>query len=202
MMTYQDAIARIESLAFSIELNVVSSLTTFMTALRSEEAIQRLVQELKSERVQAEVCGRILHLLRHPIDPAYENPHDVSLAAYVLSLYWRNAAIGRMAALWVSAAKNTWWAARISSLVLRQKASQTPHVRMRDLFSGDQRRPCPPGGLLNQWFVWQPVPENTAFTVAVQPSARSDEFMVQRVEPKPRTGQSLRYTKDWLKEAA
>jgi hypothetical protein len=200
-MVFASRRAWIESTEFSVDLNVVSSLASFVNALRSEKAIHLLVREMKSGPLWGEVCRRILHLLKSPFDPGYENPHDTALAAYALSSYWYNAAAGRVAARWVGTAKNTWWAARVSSLILSQQAGPTPRLQMRTLFPGPEKRPplhLPP---VHQTFVWHPLPKDVAFTIAAKPPAPVNAFKVSKMERPPRRP-PLVYQKNWMKEAA
>jgi hypothetical protein len=201
-MTYEEAIHRIESIQFSVEVNVVSSLASFVNAIRREEAVRLLVREMRSQpHVWRDVCARIIQLRMSPIDPQYENPHDVSLATYVLSSEWFNGWAGRFAARLVSNVQNTWWARRVAALVLKPQVSRTTPLRIGELFPTATTATSLRSNAVTRTFMWDPVPRDTPISVVAPLSPPVKEFAVAIIEAGPNT-ELTRYKTVWTEQAA
>jgi hypothetical protein len=112
-----DLFAMIESPAFSARLNVVSGYAQFVRALGSQPEIRELRSGVNSVEDASELRHRISSLASAPHDPAYENPHDVALAAYLWVLSMCAPDIAQLAAETILA-QPSWWARKVAEKVV------------------------------------------------------------------------------------
>lgn len=112
-----DLFVMIESPAFSARLNVVSGYAQFVRALGAQPEIRELRSGLNSVEDASELLHRISSLASAPHDSAYENPHDVALAAYLWVLSMGAPVIARLAAETILA-QPSWWARKLAEKVI------------------------------------------------------------------------------------
>jgi hypothetical protein len=104
----------IESPALSAQVNVVSGYNQFVRALVSLPEVRSLLDEVKLHDGAKELLARVLTLLRAPYDPAYENPHDMALAAYLWVLNAADPEKAQEAGKHVLGCPGCWWAAKLA----------------------------------------------------------------------------------------
>lgn len=112
-----DLFEAIEAPAFSARLNVVSGYAQFVRALGSQPEIRELRSGVSSLEDASELLRRISSLASAPYDPAYENPHDVALAAYLWVLSMSAPVVARLAAETILAQPG-WWARKLAEKVV------------------------------------------------------------------------------------
>ena len=123
-MTWKESLAEIETVEFDVRLNVVSSLRLFLGAARKEPAVLALHKELQqSGDASEEILGRIYDLSRSPSDPAYCNPADTALTVLLWLLSLSQKAFAEVAASFVVAVDNCWYAKKVARLILQADQS-------------------------------------------------------------------------------
>ncbi len=113
-MNFDDLLATIESTAFSVELNVVSDLRTFLWAMEQQETVRSLTDLLQSKEWQEKVTERIAHLCEQPVDPNCENVADTALAIYLWLLDKHDQVLAHRCGEKVLEAPKCWWAWRVA----------------------------------------------------------------------------------------
>jgi hypothetical protein len=108
----------IECANLSAQVNVVSGYNQFVRALVAQPEVQMLLGAVRSQEDAAELLLRVLNTLRVPHDPAYENPHDVALAAYLWVLSKTDPKLAHEAASQVLACPGCWWAHKLAENLL------------------------------------------------------------------------------------
>ncbi len=93
---------------------MVSGYNQFVRALASLPEVRSLLDEVRSQNAAKALLTRVLTLLRAPYDPAYENPHDVALAAYLWVLKMADPELAQEAAKQVLGCPGCWWAAKLA----------------------------------------------------------------------------------------
>lgn len=127
----------IEHARTAARVNVASGLRGFLQTLRSVEAVRSLASLARNDRgIAAAVLTRLIELAQRRIDPRYENPHDVGIAAYLLVLSTAAPDLIAIAADAVSEAENCWWAVRAAQSSaqesLKASGDDWATVTMRD----------------------------------------------------------------------
>jgi hypothetical protein len=90
-----------------------------MRSLESDIDIKSLV-DLVNEKpeIASQILDCVGELCRISINPRYENPNDVAIAAYCWVLFQFSPNIGKMAAAIACTAKVTWWARETAIFIL------------------------------------------------------------------------------------
>lgn len=127
-MEYSEAIFQsLEGDRFSAEVNVASSMTAFIRAVERHPEFGALLRAIRERKISAmAVCKRIETLSHNQVDPEFENPHDVAIAAYLLALHRENAPIVHLACVHAAAAPQTWWTA--STIAAVKAATARPNI--------------------------------------------------------------------------
>ena len=131
---WEQALAVVESHAFSAEANIASDRTIFLAVLRTMAAVQVLASELvrvQTHRVE-ELSLRCRQLIVAPVDLQYENPGDVAVATYLWLL--SQAALGSAQTLSqdvTNVPRNWWWARRVAELVVLLEDAKDGHPTPR-----------------------------------------------------------------------
>jgi hypothetical protein len=158
-MNLEQVINNIESMDFSIRLNVVSSLTTYLHALRKERGFQLLYRAMATGDGSNTVSQRLNNLAQQRPDARYENPHDVALSVYTLLLYWLDRRAGKSAAEMVSRVGQCWWATRIAKSILQREAMRPQELSL-ELFGSTFGRETGTRSIktspIDKQFVWWP----------------------------------------------
>jgi hypothetical protein len=113
-----EAIKHIESVEFSVFMNVASSLTTYVNGLQADPSVQLLFKAIASDAGKRLISERLTTLAHAESDPAYENPNDVALSVYLLLFNWSDRGSGASVARMVSQVERCWWAARLARSIL------------------------------------------------------------------------------------
>jgi hypothetical protein len=114
----------IESVPFSVGLNVVSGLRTFLSAAASQEAVQGLQEELSTTNGWGELAARITSLCARPTDPNSENPADTALAVYLWLLGQHEVELARQAAALALQVPNLWWTYQVAQPLVREDGAR------------------------------------------------------------------------------
>ena len=107
---------RIEGPRFSARVNIASDLKTFLRAVREEAETRELQELMGAPEVRQGVYERAAGLAQSPHDPHHEHPHDVAVAAYLLSLSMKDEDLARRAASHVAATGPWWWADHVINM--------------------------------------------------------------------------------------
>ncbi len=99
----------LESDRFSATMNVVSGLKQFVRAIASAPEVQELLASTRSHDDVIVIAERFNQVAARATDPAYENPWDVALAAYLLVLDRVDPGQAALCAERVSMSSNGWW---------------------------------------------------------------------------------------------
>jgi hypothetical protein len=137
-MTAEQAMAVIESTDFSVALNVVSDLHTFLRGAEQHPAVRALHEQLRSAGAAQQIAARIADLCQRPTDPAYENPGDAALAVYLWLLDRDQGELARPAAERVLQVPSCWWASAVARQV---SAAGEPSEPAPTSLSGDSSSP-------------------------------------------------------------
>jgi hypothetical protein len=112
---------RIESSAFAASVLVASSKRVFLSALTNNREFVALTRHLSERPDDADrVLARLRDLSVAGIDPKFQNPHDVPLAAYTWAVAAVDRGLGAVAAEVSLGARQTWWAREIATEILEQ----------------------------------------------------------------------------------
>jgi len=146
-VTFSEALREIESLDFSVRLNIASGLRTFLDIANQEEAVLVVRDRIRSTTRYWQLVRRTVDLLREEFDEQYENPADTALAVYTWllnesRLETRRAPIAEQVTDQVARARQCWWALKVAEM------AQSSHPRDKavstDRFLQD--------ALLARWF--------------------------------------------------
>jgi len=124
-MTPKEAMARIESMEFSVEYNVCSGLEHLLRCIEQDEAFKALDtldptgNPMTSEgepTKKASFWQRVLELVCEPADQQYEHPRDMAVATYLWLLrdapFWRE---NSAKLVWINPLNAHWfWARRVA----------------------------------------------------------------------------------------
>lgn len=111
----------IESIKFYLEQNAASTVAGFRRGLLANAAYRRLISDLQlGDVLSSEVVTRLSELALKQVDPNFENPNDVALAAYLSALVDVDSPEISSGIAAVQSAKSTWWSLKISNEALRQ----------------------------------------------------------------------------------
>jgi hypothetical protein len=117
----RELITQVEGTAFAVHVGVASGFKQFGRLLRSQKAVDALAQAARSDADIARiVLGRLVRLSRLRIDPRYENPNDVAIAAYLVVLASASSQLYRIAVDEVLSSTNLWWAAQIARVSIEE----------------------------------------------------------------------------------
>jgi hypothetical protein len=117
-MTFEEALAEVESLRFASSVSVASDFRTFREGVRSSPAVLSLVKELRSPPAQNCLLTHLLAVARRPTDPAYANPWDTALTVYLWLLNRVAPSLARIGAAQVLQVPRCWWARKLSLSLL------------------------------------------------------------------------------------
>jgi len=105
----------IEAAKTAALVNVVSGWRSFVRALVQLDAVRELATEARSnETVASHVLMRLVGLSQLKVDPRYENPNDVAMAAYLQVLSLTAPELYASAIDAVLSAQNCWWATQLA----------------------------------------------------------------------------------------
>ena len=114
-MTWQEALAQIESPEFDASVNVVSGMKAFLRAVDKEPSVKEARRLLMESGDKEEALGRIFDLATTDIDPRYENPHDTPLAVLLWLTYYTAPEFANVAAHYTASAPNCWYANKLAT---------------------------------------------------------------------------------------
>ncbi len=113
-----EVFVRIESLPFSAQLGVLSGFEAFLRALPSMPEVHDLVAAISGPEAKNALLHRIRQLVERKVDPAYENPWDIPLAAYLWALFQADHDLAAQAAVAVLQTQDCWWAKKLARKIL------------------------------------------------------------------------------------
>lgn len=125
----------IESHDFSARVNLASSLSLALLALRKEPDVRALTRAAGKAVVRRGIALRALELAAMDVDVRYENPNDVALLTYLTVLRGADRRLAFMVAASVKRAIGLWWTERYAASILRHPAGHNEH-------SSKQRTKC------------------------------------------------------------
>src|SRR6516165_5266378 len=99
----------IEDPRFSAAVNVASDLSHFLQALASTPEFRKLLGLLSAPDARARVMDRLLKVVAREIEPAYENPWDTALTAYLYLIWRTDEGQALVAANGILFCANCWW---------------------------------------------------------------------------------------------
>jgi hypothetical protein len=114
-----DRFAVIESPTFSAQVNVASGYNQFLRGLTSATEVRELLAEVKAEDDVQQVFTRLQEILGNPQDPAYENPYDIAVVAYLWVLRMTNPRLAHDAAERVLAQAGFWWGRKFAEKLVQ-----------------------------------------------------------------------------------
>ena len=118
-MNWERALDEIESIAFDVRLNMVSSLRLFLNAAREEPSVIVLYQAVQtSEDVSGTVLRRVCELSRQEIDIQYANTNDTALTVYLWLLSLCRTTHATIGSLCVVGAANCHYAWKMARSIL------------------------------------------------------------------------------------
>ena len=109
---------KLESDRFSAAMNVVSGVKQFVRAISSAPEVQELLASARSDDDSLVIAERFNQVAARATDPAYENPWDVALAAYLLVLDQMDPAQATLCAERASMSSNGWWSRKIADVIV------------------------------------------------------------------------------------
>jgi hypothetical protein len=115
---YEQLFEKLESDRFSATLNVVSGLKQFVRALSSAVEVQELLASVRSGMDPGVVAERLDQVASRETDPAYENPWDVALAAYLHVLNQVDPKQAPICAERALNCPNCWWSTKLADNIL------------------------------------------------------------------------------------
>ena len=124
-MNWEEAIGRIESHEFAVNLGVASSIRAFFRAAAEDTTVEFLRRRmLESGEACQEILGRIYDLAKIDIDIRYENPNDIPLAVLLWLIYYTSFD-SKVAAYYVGQAPNCWYGRKLARRLLVPPKSET-----------------------------------------------------------------------------
>lgn len=115
----------IEHPRLSAQVNVASGYHQFIRALAELPEVRQLQAHSRTMDDGLAIFLRIVALVVGPTDPAYENPHDVALAAYLWVLHVTLPQLAEVAAQLVASCSGCWWSRKLAA-DLRPAAADRP----------------------------------------------------------------------------
>jgi hypothetical protein len=109
---------KLESDRFSAAMNVVSGLRQFVRAVSSAPEVRELLACMRSNADLVAVAERFNQVIEREIDPSYENPWDVAMAAYLLVLEKVDRGQAANCADRVLNCPNLWWSQKVADQIL------------------------------------------------------------------------------------
>jgi hypothetical protein len=122
--------ASVESPEFSARLNVVSGWRQFLRGLAEAPEVKALLATARSQEGALEVFYRLLEAVRVPYDPAYENPADVAIAAYLFVLSFADHELAALASELALDCGGCWWARKLAEAANSAKSKHSASVRL------------------------------------------------------------------------
>ncbi len=104
----------IEGHRFSAVVNVASDLNHFLQALASTPEFRKLLVLLSARDDRARVLERLLEVAARAVEPAYENPWDAALTAYLYLIWRTDKRQALIAANRVLSCANCWWSEKLA----------------------------------------------------------------------------------------
>jgi len=134
-MTPDDAMREIESRAFALRSNIASGISSFLYGIAHEEAVEFLLDELRSPAQANSLLAKVLELAAEMRDSRFEHPRDTAIAAYLWLLAIKNPSSARLAASALTSVEGFWWARKVAQRILEQTQSMGSDVRAQRLVS-------------------------------------------------------------------
>ena len=118
-MSWEQALAEIESAEFDARLNVASSARGFFKAAARQPAVADLLAYLdESGESGEELLGRLYQHSRLTIDLRYRHPKDTALAIILWVIVSDKPEYGQLAAQFVDLAPNCWYSKKMARDIL------------------------------------------------------------------------------------
>ena len=118
-MSWEQALAEIESAEFAANMNVVSGMLAFFnTASKEPKVLEAYRHLLESGEAREAALGRIHDLSSLEVDRRYENPNDTSLAILLWLTHFAAPDYVGMAADLVDRAAQCWYAKKLARRIL------------------------------------------------------------------------------------
>lgn len=112
---------QIESVRFSIQVDIASSFRIFQRALEENETTQMLIRYLQEHPEYIDnVFQRLLDLLDKNDKPEYAHPYDEALAGYLYVLRMVDPQVALRAANYLTQTPKLWWAKKLADLVIER----------------------------------------------------------------------------------
>jgi hypothetical protein len=117
----QKLVSEIEGTEFVFEVGMASGLKHLRRLLRDQAVVHALAQAARNDlEVARIVLGRLVRLSRLRIDPRFENPNDIAIAAYLVVLSAASPQLCSAAVDEVLLSTNLSWAEQIARAFLEE----------------------------------------------------------------------------------
>jgi len=127
----------IEGHRFSAVVNVASDLSHFLQAIASTPEFRKLLASLSAPDARAGVLERLLQVAAREIDPAYENPWDAALTAYLYLIWRTDKRQALIAANRVLSCANCWWSQKLAQELVASAPWNTSQNNIYQLVVAD-----------------------------------------------------------------
>lgn len=120
-----EAIGHLRSDKFAAEINVASGLGMVKRIIRSHPSVRTLVAGCRDDpRLVSRLLNETRRLAGAMVDPNFESPWDITLAAMLTVIAAVEPVSIEAAATMAQRAPQTWWARRLATDLLAQDATQ------------------------------------------------------------------------------
>ena len=132
-MTLQNLFKTIESFEFGARVGVASGFRTFGSIVCNQNEVKQLRDCIEDGSVYRKLWERGVEICNRPIDQNYENPWDISIAAYLTIIQDYNPDEGQiLAEIIVEDTPNLFWARKVALIILSheiQKQSDIEQIK-------------------------------------------------------------------------
>jgi hypothetical protein len=110
---------QVESVQFSIQVDIASGFRVFQRALEESDIAQSLVRHLqKHPEDRRKTFERLITLLDANDQPEYAHPYDAALAGYLHALNKTDPILAVLASQFVLKTPTLWWAKKLAGQIL------------------------------------------------------------------------------------
>jgi hypothetical protein len=112
---------QVESVRFSIQVDIASGFRVFQWALEESDIAQSLVRHLQERpEDRQKVLERLVALLDANDQPEYAHPYDAALAGYLHALNMTDPILAIWAARFVLKTPKLWWAKKLAGQIVER----------------------------------------------------------------------------------
>ena len=125
-MTPAEAMEIIEGRDFSAEVNIASTLKTFLRVMTGHVAVKRLQDGLAHLDGVDVLLDRLFGLLEQKSEEGKESPNDSAIAAYLWPINGKDSERAESAASAILDCDHCWWAKKVAQTIVNGKGGQIP----------------------------------------------------------------------------